>query len=901
MLDGNFVRCSILCFGLTLSAQQVLAESVEVGEVAASESLNSQLLEGVAQADSTQYLDEQVVVGGEIAGPKVDLKSSRTVFDLETINKLQPGSVFDILTQVPGVALTGGPRANGTRINIRGFSDNEDVLVVVDGAVKNFEKYRFGSVMPEPELLRELTVSRGPASAVQGSGAIGGVVEMETKDAADFLEDGERFGGFGKIGYASNNKELLTIGTIYGRPSDSLDSLFSFTKRDSDNQKLSNGDELPLSDAGPEALLAKTEWTNDDWLLGASFSKTETEGRELYDTSAFESGVNGEVYRETVDNTWATYLKFNPESELVNLQVNAAYTDTQVDEQSFNAAGQLLPRTWDYQYDIWSGRVHNDSEFFIGDDLMLTLQLGAQALQEKRTTKITDIQGSSSSESEQSQPSGKTLNWAMYSQAQADYLGWSLAAGYRWDHNVAEVLQKGNRDVLEANGLPTRIERDEGLLNYRIDYEFEDYRIKLFHSYVEAVRYPKLDEYFTQSQFSNCVANRSSAELAIAALKQKRADTNVDISAARSASANEIAGFTQGENATRDRNIAASEAQLALFIEQANQAHINDPQAYPEARRDADIQTARLQSQQFIDAARQTAQSNISQFTQRNQAALTNTVSALEAAYTQDLNQAGVADPSTDLDTLEFPSKTTLPSPYETLQLCGELYQPERANNREWGISYELDGLFAQDDIFKVKATHFVTRVNNVLESINKGPNNPASQPGNEKVWGYELEGQYIIDGWRFDLVYNWSRGQESGFRLIDNPSSTGVLDAQLSQFVERKKFDTPADELALSASWIAPSLDYEVGARVSHKRSRMALERLAGGLDFELRRQSSVTLWDLYASWQVTSKSVLQLNLENVTDASYKIPSGIDENGDLAVGNFNTGRDVRLSFTQYF
>ncbi|MCV6615651.1 MAG: TonB-dependent receptor, partial [Cellvibrionaceae bacterium] len=53
-----------------------------------------------------------------------------------------------------------------------------------------------------------------------GSGAIGGIVEMKTKDATDYLAEGEHFGGLLGLRYESNNMHSVRAG-IYGK-ADSL-------------------------------------------------------------------------------------------------------------------------------------------------------------------------------------------------------------------------------------------------------------------------------------------------------------------------------------------------------------------------------------------------------------------------------------------------------------------------------------------------------------------------------------------------------------------------------------------------------------------------------------------------------------------------------------------------------
>jgi hemoglobin/transferrin/lactoferrin receptor protein len=54
-------------------------------------------------------------------------------------------------------------------------------------SIKSFDKYRQGSVFIEPEILKKITVDKGPHNVEVGNGGFGGKVTLETKDATDLL------------------------------------------------------------------------------------------------------------------------------------------------------------------------------------------------------------------------------------------------------------------------------------------------------------------------------------------------------------------------------------------------------------------------------------------------------------------------------------------------------------------------------------------------------------------------------------------------------------------------------------------------------------------------------------------------------------------------------------------
>ncbi|MGH8556985.1 MAG: TonB-dependent receptor domain-containing protein [Methylococcales bacterium] len=116
----------------------------------------------------------------------------------------------EISQNLPNLDIAGGPRAVGNQVNIRGLSDDR-ILFPIDGARQNFNRAHNSAVFLDPDLLKQIEVVRGPASALWGSGALGGVVAFTTKDAVDLLSPGEQFGAKIKGGYQDVNNQWLGV------------------------------------------------------------------------------------------------------------------------------------------------------------------------------------------------------------------------------------------------------------------------------------------------------------------------------------------------------------------------------------------------------------------------------------------------------------------------------------------------------------------------------------------------------------------------------------------------------------------------------------------------------------------------------------------------------------------
>ena len=118
----------------------------------------------------------------------------------DEIRKHPPArDVSEIIRTMPGVNLTGnstsGQRGNNRQIDIRGMGP-ENTLILIDGKpVSSRNSVRFGwrgerdtrgdTNWVPPEMIERIEVIRGPAAARYGNGAMGGVVNIITKQATN--------------------------------------------------------------------------------------------------------------------------------------------------------------------------------------------------------------------------------------------------------------------------------------------------------------------------------------------------------------------------------------------------------------------------------------------------------------------------------------------------------------------------------------------------------------------------------------------------------------------------------------------------------------------------------------------------------------------------------------------
>lgn len=173
--------------------------------------------------------------------------------DAETLDLARPSDLDDLLRQVPGLEVSGGPRRTGQTVSLRG-QGRENTTLLLDGARQNYSSAHDGVFFVDPAMLVAVEAVRGPASALYGSGASGGVVAFRTASADDLLGHGERWGyGLG-AGYRSGDEETRGSASLFGRVG-RLDALASVSARSSGDIALGSGADLPAENDSLSGLI----------------------------------------------------------------------------------------------------------------------------------------------------------------------------------------------------------------------------------------------------------------------------------------------------------------------------------------------------------------------------------------------------------------------------------------------------------------------------------------------------------------------------------------------------------------------------------------------------------------------------------------------------------------------
>ncbi|WP_409374685.1 TonB-dependent receptor domain-containing protein [Verminephrobacter aporrectodeae] len=135
-----------------------------------------------AQESATPALQETVVTATRAEQPLSDLVADLSVVDRETMECSGAAGLVDLLARLPGVEMArNGGVGNSASVFLRG-AESRHAAVYIDG-VRVDSQSTGGAQWEQIPLaqIERIEVLRGPAAAVYGSDAIGGVIQLFTR------------------------------------------------------------------------------------------------------------------------------------------------------------------------------------------------------------------------------------------------------------------------------------------------------------------------------------------------------------------------------------------------------------------------------------------------------------------------------------------------------------------------------------------------------------------------------------------------------------------------------------------------------------------------------------------------------------------------------------------------
>lgn len=248
--------------------------------------------------DNVEDLETIVVSASRTEKQLKDVAGSISVVTAEDLEKHVISDMSQLFKYDPSVIVTGG--AGGAQnFTVRGMSGDR-VLMIKDGMRMN-EGYGanglndiVGRGFIETDTLKQVEVAKGAASSLYGSDALAGIVLFTTKNANDYLGEGDIFAGEIKLGYNSDGTQS-NIGTTLVLETGSFEHLLSVNIRDGEEEQ-NYYNTKPALDIASTSVLFKSKFninTDDSLSFIADAWQQDVDGLTANGLLQFFRGLPG--------------------------------------------------------------------------------------------------------------------------------------------------------------------------------------------------------------------------------------------------------------------------------------------------------------------------------------------------------------------------------------------------------------------------------------------------------------------------------------------------------------------------------------------------------------------------------------------------------------------------------
>lgn len=443
--------------------------------------------------------------------------STVSVVGERQIDQQNINDIKDLVRYEPGVSVSGsGSRFGLAGFSIRGIGGNR-VLTQVDGVAVP-DEFSFGPFLSarrnyvDLDTVKQVEIIRGPASSLYGSDAIGGAVSFLTKDAGDYLDDGDDAYARLKTGYDGSDDSWQRSATFAARQGQ-FDGLLHLGRRDgqaSDTFGGRGGNGSARGEANPvdyqtDNLLAKLGWdyaegdrlqlvyerfeddadtrVRSDYGTLSSIPIPIGPGTTLYSNSLIEtSDARDSVERERfglehrlqLDSLLADRLNWQlnyqtSETRQQTLQNRTTWTSFTPPTATppGTAVERFRLRDSRYEEQTWSFNSQFDKAFAIGRSAhQLTYGVDLKRGDSSDLRKGSEVNRNTGALLANAEafplsdfPDPTTEEYALFAQDSVDLGRWNLLAGLRYDH----YKMKPEATAEYLNGNP--VERDPATFN----------------------------------------------------------------------------------------------------------------------------------------------------------------------------------------------------------------------------------------------------------------------------------------------------------------------------------------------------------------------------------------------------------------------------------------------------
>ncbi|MGB0935813.1 MAG: TonB-dependent hemoglobin/transferrin/lactoferrin family receptor [Colwellia sp.] len=252
---------------------------------------------------------EVIVVSGSKTDKALgDVAGSVSVITQEDIDSQVVSDLNQLFKYEPGIEVT-GTSGQAQNIIVRGMGGDRVLLIkdgmrLSEGYGANGKNDVVGRGFIDTDTLKQVEVAKGAASSLYGSDALGGIVIFTTKDASDYLEDGENFAANVKAGYTDvTNQSSLT--TTFALKTGDFEQLLNATYRTGNEEQNYEGSQSPF-DIDSHSILYKAKYnisTTDYLTFSADLWEQENKGDSADGLLFYFRGLEAYGYNVVTENS----------------------------------------------------------------------------------------------------------------------------------------------------------------------------------------------------------------------------------------------------------------------------------------------------------------------------------------------------------------------------------------------------------------------------------------------------------------------------------------------------------------------------------------------------------------------------------------------------------------------
>ncbi|UCD85376.1 MAG: TonB-dependent receptor, partial [Deltaproteobacteria bacterium] len=319
-------------------------------------------------------LEPVVVTASRIEEPLSQVSSSITVITAEDIESQRAVTVEEVLRNVPGLDVqTQGSLGDQVVVRLRG-AEIEHTLVLIDGIKVNspfFAFYDFGDLLAEN--IERIEIVRGAQSALYGSEAIGGVINIITKK-------GKGKSKFAILTEGGNNSTFREMAALRGE-NDICDYSLSGSRTNSDGEVFN--DVFRENSFSGRLNIGKSD--NNSLQLIARYLDSE---KELpldiiqFGPDDFQllNDKNRMVERKLLANSIAYQQVFNPWWDVI---LHVSFVNSEVTENNPDigdiGVNSMPPNNIEQSFDCTQRTMEIQNNFYISELNVLSLGFQAQS------------------------------------------------------------------------------------------------------------------------------------------------------------------------------------------------------------------------------------------------------------------------------------------------------------------------------------------------------------------------------------------------------------------------------------------------------------------------------------------------------------------------------------------